>query len=553
MADKAYLARYRRAVSIATVLVLISLAALFLGLVGRAIAEQQMILRHADHRIRAKDYARAALELARAKLENDIKFGSGSETVEFPRLDGDLGNAYGRIDFAKSAAYYSLNNSQNENNVMGSTNKMVPARCIHLVGEGRFGTVTYREEMVLGVPQFDYSLASSGRIETSGDFLLGALDDLSALSKIGSSEFEEKLKHGSLVSNSKDKPSVNLAGGQVRITGDITTPGTVSKAAQVKVDGLLQEGHRPIGLPKINIDEYDPEGKVQLMTTLTSPMIQNSIKGFARCKGDLVIDGPLNLDSGILYITGDLRVNGPVSGLGAVFCQKSVTFGSASVGSIKQMAIACKGDLTITGSGKRKSLLTGLLYSEGNLTLSDVTTVGAVVTNGLSGQVFKLNNVDAIKSKEGVAFSFEVGFSGPTEATITSSPTPQNPAGQKLLIRLKQVQDAKTKELRPARPSDFLDANGKTTLTPKGQDWELPDEKVNTIFEVLEEKTLLPAQPKASEVLPKNEKLQMVVAGVISATANTDNALTEKGQLNLDLNRFLRLSDRLKVLYRCVI
>jgi hypothetical protein len=85
------------------------------------------------------------------------------------------------------------------------------------------------------------------------------------------------------------------------------------------------------------------------------------------------------------------------------------------------------------------------------------------------------------------------------------------------------------------------------------QEWELPDEKVNSIFEALDEKTLLPSQRKPSDILKGERNFRKIVTGVIATTASSDNTVTQRGQMNLDLNRFLRLSDRLKILYRCAL
>lgn len=155
----------------------------------------------------------------------------------------------------------------------------------------------------------------------------------------------------------------------MRITGNAVSVGTIALGDGVKLEGFKEEGHKPVGLPEINLKDLDPSAKSVLLS-LSEGVIEGrrEITGFARRQGDLRIEGDLVLKEGLLYVDGNLTVTGKISGLGCLVVTGTSHFSNVSLASLDQLALLSRGDLTIQGPGRERSTLVGLLYSEGNLT-----------------------------------------------------------------------------------------------------------------------------------------------------------------------------------------
>lgn len=541
-------------------IVLISLAVLIISLIALQVTQGRLASKHHEFSLLAQDYAENALQAALSYIEDNPKYGLANESVVFETQPGDPANSQGRVSFDKSLGDYSVNNIEAEVNGIASNGKLIPPQTVHLVGVGQYGGVRVRMEWFVGAPHFPYALASTGALKTSGAFVVGSLDGELSVSDLTSGDFLKKLKSGSLLSNSAANPAVELRGSPVRVTGDVTTPGKMypdkaSLGRDVVVSGLVQEGHRPVSIPKIKIEDYDPQGKPRLLVLEEEQMTGDKVHGFARRQGNLVVNGPLDLQEAIVYVDGDLTVNGPLAGIGAVFCTGRLTIGSAGLGSLRKVALVSRGDLTITGKDKENSIIRGMLVSEGNLSLSDVTVYGAVLAAGAADKTFTLKNVNAIKCKDGVAFTFDIGFSGPTETTASTMATPANPQGKPLLVRLKPKKDEKTGEMRTARPNDFFNPDGTSRLTKSGQIWTMPDNVIDDFFEVINPETgqgfVPPISASSQATATQNVKSLIAdLAKFAGALHETSDTAVQHGEIDLNLNRFLKLSEKLRVLYQ---
>lgn len=88
----------------------------------------------------------------------------------------------------------------------------------------------------------------------------------------------------------------------------------------------------------------------------------------------------LNLNGGVLYVDGDVTVSKGVTGYGALFATGKIKVsGGSNLGSDSLCALVAGGDLTISGAGADKTQFRGLVYSYGELAVSDVTIVGSLV------------------------------------------------------------------------------------------------------------------------------------------------------------------------------
>ena len=527
----------KRGFSLASVLMLSALAFATVSAVVFCILKLQRYETHARQRRQAEFYARNALEKAIAQLVDNPKFGgdeAGEVTVE--SLQGHPENAHGLVTFAKDQAWRSVNHFE------GGGNAEVPEKTAHLWALGQFGGAQVRMEAALSMPAFPFAVASSGPIRTSGAFFAGTIDSAEhADIPVDSPDLLKYLKQASLLSNGD---SLALSGNPVRVTGDLVCAGVIDQGAGVKVDGQIRSHAQKKPIPNLDFTKFDTAGKPLLLQLAPGTLRRNDpIKGYARCGGDLVVEGDLALEEAILYVDGSLTVRGRLSGKGAVFVTGDAVMESTALGAISQMALIAGGDLTVTGRPGQRSKLVGLLASKGNLHLSDLTVVGAVVCAGSPEQVLKMDNVNLLGNSQGLQFEFAMGWGG-AKTSYSVAPDPISGTGGGT-VRLAQVDDGHGAK-RPPLPADFVgryDSANPTAPLLKETDFEvvLADGSVTTLA--------------AAGISFDNPQLQRTLidaldAATVNAASASSNSYFGQGKLSLDLNKFLQVGDTLQVVYR---
>ncbi len=506
------------------------------------LAKQSEATLQADRREKSEYYLDGVVMSLMQKLSIDDSFGTHGEELRLEHLAEHSEQCYGLISFKGG----SRNNLAGDEAVrLGE--RSLPEHSVYVVAEAHFDGVELRQELILAKPPFPYALASSGPLKTQGAFLLGSVNDETDL---GEPDFEKKLRPSSLASNSKGNPAIELIGSPVHITGHVLAPGKIV-APGAKIDGQLQENHRPVALPDIQLGEYDPKDR-PVVVNLDDTYHGEILKGFCRRSGSFRSEKPLKLEAGILYIDGDFDCNGPIEGVGALVVTGNARIKSLDLSALRKLAVVCGGNLEITGGGKESTRLRGLLYAKGNLSLARVTVVGAVIAGGSNDRELKLDNVNVLGSKDGVQFNFEVGFSVPTQVTIPGDTFAGVPDRT---LRLRQRKDPKSGEMRATRPSDFLGADGKSVLIQQAGQWTIPSNLLDDYFEFVDANTGLEVSPKKDlqNLVTSNRHAQLLstkLANAASEALESSNTVVSKGSLNLDLNRFLRLSDQLKIVYR---
>lgn len=212
---------------------------------------------------------------------------------------------------------------------------------------------------------------------------------------------------------------------QLVLYGDAVASGSISgtENIQFKNGGQSKPGSN-VELPKIQISDYDPTGPnsqvdQQWVKRPNSASYQDlPISGFNRWEGggsELLLNGNTTLENGLLYVPGDLRINGSISGKGAIIVEGDLIItGHADLSASSQVAVLSQGDLTFHGTTKSQSLFTGLLYSEGKLDIANVTTVGGIIANNPTDPEkasVTVQDVTLVNQQEAVEFDlkFEVG------------------------------------------------------------------------------------------------------------------------------------------------
>jgi len=531
--------KLRRAYSLAAVCALCALALLMLSLaLDMMLRTHRQATRTEQYEI-ALRYAKNAFQLGLVHLRQDPQW---HDTLEVPRLPEEKLPASARIHFDPTIPDFSSNRFDQDGFNTTHTGLQQPGHSIHLLSVGRCSGTRAIVEGIIAVKPFPYAIASSGPLVTSGAFVAGSIDDPSVLPSVVDDPIalQKALKRGSLLSNA----SLSLSGSPVRVTGDVVCAGTASLGPGVVVEGQVREHRDPKPIPSFTLSQFDTAEKpgVRILETnhLTQP---DDFEGYVRGSGPVIIDGALRLSEAIVYIDGDLTVRGPLAGRGALFVTGNVVLESTSLGALDQLALIAGRGLTLRGTSQSTSRLVGLLVSLGDLSLSDVTLVGALLCAGDHNKTLKLHNVAAYASPKGLQFEFALGWGVPTQYQAPPDPISGTGGG---LVRLAQVTDPDSGEKRNATPADFVgryDASHPNAPLLRASDFEvvLADGSVTTLAGA--------GIPFNNNKLKDNLMDAMNSAARHQAQAAADQTVSE-GKLSLDLNKFLRVGDSLQVVYR---
>jgi hypothetical protein len=503
---------------------------------------------------KAQELARSAVVTTYVEILSKRTYGvdqNAEVRVTMPEL-GDP-QAYGLVTFHRDSGLpYSVNNYQGESSVQGSDSTVVPRDSICLVGTGTYRGVTRRWMTFLKAPPFDRALSSSGAIRSTGGLLLGALSSADALQD--GELTPDELKPSRLVSNGKDSGGVEALKieGEAEIHGELKSAGSIAIPTTIKGNPLQYPNSQPEEMPAIKVRDYDPESRPSLQRlSKDSYDSEKTFSGFAKYSGSQVtFEKGVKLDHGVLYVDGDLVVNGPVQGDGAIFCTgKVIMRGGADLTSDNHAAIVAEGDVRILGTDSQRSYFTGLIYSGGqggfpgedvdqDLVVRNVTVQGCVVNAGKGragdGSAMQVDNARILFEQQGTQVILEPGFSGTWPISVSSGRG--SPPGS---LSLRQVTEGgKTFTPGPAyfarrgsAPSStdfvFTDSSGQTFGV--GSNGSVPDE----LFNAFNAGTV---QTAASNWQTEIDNVKQDAVG--------------HGVFKLDLNEFLQQEGRLRVVMR---
>jgi hypothetical protein len=200
-------------------------------------------------------------------------------------------------------------------------------------------------------------------------------------------------------SNSNDPDKAVLLGSGAQVKGNVGAVGGVYLETGVHVSGEVREFDDAQPLPKLDMDGIfnrlsGQVGKDMLGSTVSGDC---SVEWTAQCDSDLHITGTLRLTQGVLFVKGNLRVDGGITGSGAIYVggethvSRGVDFHATD-----QVALLSRGKVVLHGAGQESYFFQGLIYCEDAVEADDITVLGAVVARGLGG--LKLDNVNLLNS-----------------------------------------------------------------------------------------------------------------------------------------------------------
>jgi cytoskeletal protein CcmA (bactofilin family) len=358
-----------------------------------------------SNRQQAQELARSVVSLAISRVMKTPTFGTTpaapAQATDLLKVkfDGDPEGTVGLLSFNTAAASgkniaCSTNNLTGQKGVPGALGLTVPRTSMLLIGEGRSGGVVQHVQAIVTVPFWPYALAGAGTISAVQGFKIGAL---SILPLNGATPDESALKPSSLLSNSPEAKSIYLEQDTL-ITGDVRSAGGVVTSGNVSVQGSTEPDQAPVTLPVIPLSTFDPQAQNLPFTALpvdTSGNPQRTISGANRFSGNMVQSGSLKLSSAMLYVDGDLEVQGRLIGTGIVTASGNITLHRCGLEAGDRVSLLSGANITLTGDPLTTENWVGLVYSYGVFSAKELTILGEVIAAGTkpSGNAVSLAHV----------------------------------------------------------------------------------------------------------------------------------------------------------------
>lgn len=292
----------------------------------------------------------------------------------------------------------SMNNFFGTGARTGAYGRQVPVNTVHLVGVGICGGARKCIEAIYYVPPFPSALASAGPVRSRGGLLVAGVRDPARFAGSYANTPADNKAPSHVMSNSADPRAVELGPGAV-IEGNVGAVGGIQLATDVVVSGEVREFMEPQPLPDLDLDAIFGKLDRQHGKDILPPVVSGdySLAWNAAAPGDLHLTGTLDLQQGMLWVGGNLIVDGGITGEGAVYVGGATTIRrGASFRSTDQVALVSRRGIHLDGAGQSSYFFQGLLYSEEDIFAEDVTVLGAVIARGLGG--LQLDNVNVLNS-----------------------------------------------------------------------------------------------------------------------------------------------------------
>jgi hypothetical protein len=340
----------------------------------------------------ALDLARSAASMAIAKLSQDPEFGTRPNTPIL-QANGERAQDRGEVIFDQVLANqagipYSYNNLLGTAAKPGSLGNSIPQSSVHLVAVGHAAGQIRRIEVALALPPFPFAVASSGPIRAIRGVQIAGLK---ALPIAGSTISPDAagLTEADLASNDATPNAIFLGPG-TKIQGSVQAVGNISldpsaPKGSIEVLGSIKSSSDHESIPSQQLSKYDPLISGDDYTAIEAPTLShggNRLGGRLRRDGSLEVQDGLQLDGCLLFVDGDLKVFGGLTGKGVVVATGKIQLdGQSKFESGNGLAILSGQDTTISGSGPQGSYFQGIVYTQGRFSADRVTLVGSLIAD----------------------------------------------------------------------------------------------------------------------------------------------------------------------------
>lgn len=372
---------------------MVALLVFSLGIALAALSISHLQLDHRrQHAQAAHNQAASAIHKAMARVLADESYGTRGEA-----LNDDLS----RITFASDEPVYSTNNLESRGATTGWGGRVIPRQGLHLVSEASSRGVERTVEALYVVPPFPYAVASSSPVSTVGAVTVGGVEAAADLARL-----EDLILPADLVSNSAAEPAVRWGPG-AEIRGDLLAVGPIDVRPGSVVEGRVRNGIAPVSVPRMSLDHYDPIDSESTVRLGPQSALPEHLTGLFRRSGSVQHAGPLLLDNGVLFVDGDLSIaldsrgRGGLHGVGAVISTGRVSIhGGSQFSEHNGVALLAREGVWLHGGGRESSFFQGLIYTEGPLEAADITLLGSLIVRAPEESPVVLREARAIHLPE---------------------------------------------------------------------------------------------------------------------------------------------------------
>ena len=351
-------------------------------------------------------------------LFTDHNYGHVGETVTV----GDKASGiWAHVSFAEGAEHRSCNHLESKKEAdacerLGNTHKC------QIVAESHYRSKTVIAYCIVTGPPLPYSLGAAGKLRTVGNTLIGGVENAAALAD---GLQDDDLVEGGVVANGIAKPPKEgevpqppmILESGVKVVGNAQSAGAIEDHGAVIEKGEKKPFADKQELPKISIADYDPKDREGVVSRSEAVVTTGGpIYGFQRFGQSVTFKEEVDLNGALLFIDGDVTLEKPLKGTGALVATGKVTLlGGADMKADSLAAVLAGDDLTINGSRSGNAIASnfmGLLYTEGNLSLSNTRTVGAAVAGGVDtegeGSTMSIQDSEVLSAPEGIDVAIAV-------------------------------------------------------------------------------------------------------------------------------------------------
>ncbi len=360
---------------------LVGLMATTVAFALAGLAVQALNISHRTDSVqRRHNAAESAIAQAMGEILNNPDFAKKNHPGENATFRHKFGDAEAVLTFSEREAErlqvpLSYNNLGRDVPAVGP-NYEVPSDTVQLQAVGTCHSTRCLIEVLLHCPPFPFVISSTGTFKSSGSLLVGRLNPEKGLSALN----PQDLLPGHIATNGSDKESIQLSGGAI-VTGDVQTVGGVKIDPGAQVGGEVRKDAAPVRIPPINLADYKPE-EARSETIAEGNLKAPVLDGYYIRNGRLDVTDGLELNEGVVYVDGDLNVDGGVRGRGALIVTGTTNItGGVELSTDNRVALLSGGDVKIKGNTKESSSFRGLVYTGGDFTASDVSVVGTFVGN----------------------------------------------------------------------------------------------------------------------------------------------------------------------------
>jgi hypothetical protein len=407
----------RQGIALGTVLSIITLAMLCALVVATAVAASLNLESRNEIQHQARDLSDSALAAALEQtLQSQGTFGMYGLPPTVSVGASPSPSAVVTFDTSRSLPF-STNNLQGSAPVMGY-NRQVPAGITDLIATTNFNGLLVHSECLMCLPPYAYAIGTSGTL-------------------IGNNMTIE----GVVGANGMPSDTNVRSNGAIQLT-DSTIYGNVAAASALTlngchVTGAMTQDNSPVPLPTVPIEKYDPllvasPGQVNTLRSVPVNNGPTALTGYCRAPAtgnatqNIRIASDLHLDEALLWVNGNVEIDGKLSGCGAIMATGDINLMSGSqLTADNQVALAAHGSVTLQGRGANVDTFYGVVYCEGAFTANQIALTGAFVSNSSAPGGGTVNVADAPLQETTVPTRVLVKTISNSPATLNS----ENPLG----------------------------------------------------------------------------------------------------------------------------